>query len=169
MRALLLALATAALVTCHSSASSGSNDAGCDQLADEAVNALSPAEAQKSCTKDSDCILVFDDTACFRGCGAIVNLAGAAALDAAIAHVNATTCAAFRAASCGGGPGPCHPILGPSCVERQCTGLPPWDVDAGEDAESPVCAEETDAAQPLSRQPWPSQPSSVMPIRIAPG
>jgi hypothetical protein len=153
MRTLLLGLAAASLVACHSS-SSGSGDAGCDQLLEQAASELAPAEAEQSCTKDSDCVFASTSVDCIGGysCGLIVNQAGAAALDAAVAQVNATTCATFAARGCvtpsalGNPLLPCAPSVG-YCVAGQCNGFPPPPEDAGTATPNPVCAEEADAAQ----------------------
>jgi hypothetical protein len=140
VRALLLALAAATLVGCHST-SSESSDAGCEQLLEEAANALAPAVAERSCTKNSDCVIASSRPACGSSyyCGVVVNQAGAAALDAAVAQVNATTCATFAAEGCVAPllplP-PCLPLTGPYCVAGACSGFPGPDDDAGADAGS---------------------------------
>jgi hypothetical protein len=76
-----------------------------------------------SCSTDSDCTVASLQTACFStGCGGIVlNQAGAAQLAAAIANINATTCAGYAANHC---VAPCCPDCPlspiPSCVSGMC-------------------------------------------------
>ena len=68
-------------------------------------------------------------------CGVVVNQAGAAALQATISRVNATTCVGFAADGCQGPiPPPCVPLM-PSCVGGTCRDYPgPPGADAGTDA-----------------------------------
>jgi hypothetical protein len=70
-------------------------------------------------------VLASNDTACNVSCGVVVNEAGAAALDTAVAQVNATTCATFFAEGCKPNPAPpCAPIPGVYCIKGQCSGFP---------------------------------------------
>jgi hypothetical protein len=123
-----------------SSTSDGSQS--CAERTADARDALLAAASQAlaadvSCTSDSDCTLASDNSTCGDGygCGIVVNQAGAAALQAAIAQVNAITCAGFLADGCQPPIAlPCAPLL-PSCVAGACSDFPvPPSDDAGDAA-----------------------------------
>jgi hypothetical protein len=91
------------------------------------------AEANLACQADSDCVVAPNSNACSNSCGVVLNQAGAAQLQAAIAQINATTCANFVDDGCQVNPAPpCTPLL-PSCVFGACSGSPLPD-DAGDSA-----------------------------------
>jgi hypothetical protein len=96
----------------------------CSQLTTESQNAVATAVspgADVSCTTAADCVVASNSTSCFNGCGVVVNQAGAAALQAAIAQINSTTCATFVADGCvPNTPPPCAPTI-PSCVNSVCS------------------------------------------------
>jgi hypothetical protein len=136
---------------CRRAEDAGSDDSGggadangqsCAERTADAHDALLAAAskalaADVSCTSDSDCTLASDNSVCGDGygCGIVVNQAGAAALQAAIAKVNATTCAGFLADGCQPPIAlPCAPLL-PSCVAGACSDFPvPPSDDAGDAA-----------------------------------
>jgi hypothetical protein len=111
-----------------------SSDVSCGEAAAIAANQLEAVESQlgQSCTKDSDCVLAPNSTQCAPICEVVTNTAGAAQLAAAIAQINATTCARFVRG------GSCEPSVAPPCaidpslwcVHGQCSFFPPSD-DAG--------------------------------------
>jgi len=138
----------AALATCACGATAGSSpDAGstdarstvvvgdaasCAALTDAAVNALAPivesASTNLACAIDSDCTVAPAGSDCTGACnGPVTTLAGAASIQSAIDHVNATICATFKDESCflpAGGVCPSGP-LGVACVQGTCKNFPP--------------------------------------------
>jgi hypothetical protein len=129
-----------------------SSGQSCAERTSDARNAMLAAASQAydadvGCTRDSDCILASDNGTCGDGyaCGIVVNAAGAAALQAVIAKINATTCANFVADGCEPPVAPpCAPSI-PSCVAGKCQSFPGPE-DAGTDA-SLGCLQETAAAE----------------------
>jgi hypothetical protein len=138
----------AALATCACGATAGSSpDAGsadarstvvvgdaasCAALSNAAVNALAPtfesASTDLACSIDSDCTVGPAGSDCSFACnGPITTLAGAASIQSAIEHVNATICATFKDESCPHpGPAPCPSgPLGVACVQGTCKDFPP--------------------------------------------
>lgn len=111
---------------CEPTTTTGSPDAAlsCSQLTGESQNAVAAAvspDADVSCTTTADCVVASNSTNCFNGCGVVVNQAGAAALQAAIAQINSTTCATFVADGCVPNvPPPCAPMI-PACVNSVCS------------------------------------------------
>jgi hypothetical protein len=134
MRAIPTALLAASLVACHSSASNDSNGGQtCAQLLSEAQSAVEQASANVVCATAADCVMASNSSDCWNACGVAVNQAGAAALDAALTDVNATTCAAYLAEGCKPNPiPPCVGYDGIYCVAGQCSGFAPPDEDAGD-------------------------------------
>ena len=107
--------------------------------ADDAVYAASvQAEAipsDVSCTTNADCVVASNSSTCWNGCGVVLNQTGASQLQALVAQIDATICAAFAADGCKANPPPpCAPLL-PSCVKGVCNDFPaPPSNDAGGDA-----------------------------------
>jgi hypothetical protein len=96
----------------------------CMQRTVDADNATFAAESQaaQSCTVDADCVIAWNTSVCWNGCGIVLNKAGAAQLSAFIAQINSTICASFIADGCKPNPPPPCAALLPSCVNHVCGG-----------------------------------------------
>lgn len=96
----------------------------CSQQEQEARSRLqiAAAEADKSCTRDDDCVRAFATSNCNDDCGGwIVSLAGSAQLQLTRGDVEASLCANFRNSGCTKLALPCAPPTGePVCVSGQC-------------------------------------------------
>jgi hypothetical protein len=106
--------------------------ASCAALSDAAVNALAPtfesASTNLACAIDSDCTVAPAGSDCTGACnGPITTLAGAASIQSAIEHVNATICATFKDENCSPPAGGACPSgsLGVACVQGTCKDFPP--------------------------------------------
>ena len=146
LRASLLLAGSLATAACNSSPAAPS----CTDQTSQAQSATSLAEAEAgvdlSCTVDSDCVDAPNSTTCFLSCGVVLTQAGAAQLGAAIARINATTCANFVADGCQPNPAPPCIGLGAYCVKGQCQGLPgPPSNDAGAGPSDAGAADASDA------------------------
>jgi hypothetical protein len=108
--------------------------------------ALDAAEGR--CAQVSDCENISIDTDCYASCGALVGSQDKAAIEAAIARVNETTCDGFEQSGCDRFIPPCVPPQSVDCIAGRCESVnePPQDagVDSGVgDAGQQGCADQT--------------------------
>src|SRR5450432_398427 len=116
-----------------SAGSDASGDAGsCSALSGAAQSVFTAASmaatADLSCTSDSDCTMGPGAVTCISTCGGpLTTTAGAAVIQKAIDHDNATACATYKAMGCPPPVGlPCvAPIAGVACVQGTCAIFPP--------------------------------------------
>jgi hypothetical protein len=137
---LLLGLLTLLGGICPLACSSTSSQP-CNELTEEAQTAIGFDEAEAgvdlSCKSASDCVVVETTTACWPSCSVVLTQAGASSLKAAIAQINATTCATFASDSCPANPPPTCSTLAAACVNGTCAVATSEDAGPGEDANPP--------------------------------
>ncbi len=78
-------------------------------------------DANRACTSDADCSDVGLGAACFDSCSRPIATSGKAALEAAVAAVNAADCKAYQDDGCPAPISPpCAPPGPPACQEGKC-------------------------------------------------
>ena len=93
----------------------------CDLLASKAASRVQPViQAHRACASDADCMTVAQGASCFNHCSTSVAREGQAALQAAVADVDAAECATFKAQSCHVVPPPCMPPPPAVCRAGSC-------------------------------------------------
>jgi hypothetical protein len=81
---------------------------------------LTKAFADVSCQSDADCTQIAVASSCTDSCSDVLNMAGAARVQAAIDDVNANVCNGFQDDGCTFTVPPCAPTGAPACVEGSC-------------------------------------------------
>ena len=98
------------------------SDGTCDSRRDKAAAEIqSVIDTNRMCEKDEDCTSIAFQSNCFDSCTRAVNASGASAVSAAVAKVNATTCANYASDGCTRESPPCAPPTNPKCIAKLCT------------------------------------------------
>jgi hypothetical protein len=100
-----------------------SGEVSCGAASSQAeASVQSAVDGNITCSTDADCTVVTFAALCFDACTRVVNHTGVAAVNAAIAKVNAGPCATFGSEGCQVEIPPCTPPQPASCNAGKCTG-----------------------------------------------
>ena len=94
----------------------------CTARADEAFQRMQDAvqSADRNCTMASDCVAISNSSNCQYGCGVVLSVDGATALQATIDELNNTICAAYDSTCPPPIPPPCPFPGNTTCIDGQC-------------------------------------------------
>jgi hypothetical protein len=94
----------------------------CHALVAQAGDELETVEqANKSCARDADCVVVDRKARCFDSCTTVISVAGLSAYEQAKQRANQGPCAEFASRGCTpNAPPPCSPPARPRCVAGTC-------------------------------------------------
>jgi hypothetical protein len=97
-------------------------DPSCAERADEASQRMQDAvaAADRSCAAASDCVAISNTSNCQYGCGVVLSVDGAAALQATIEELNSTICEAYDSTCPPPIPPPCPFPGDAACIDGQC-------------------------------------------------
>ncbi len=100
-----------------------SGEVSCGAASSQAeASVQSAVDGNLTCSTDADCTVVTFAAVCFDACTRVVNRTGVAAVNAAIAKVNAGPCATFASDGCQVETPPCAPPQPARCNAGQCIG-----------------------------------------------
>jgi hypothetical protein len=104
--------------------SSVSTDAAriCEQRGQQVAMLIQSAVGRLDCRSDGDCMVASTSTACFKGCGVIVNAQGAAAVDAVL--VDAAKICSADGLPCSAAIPPCI-YKASACIDGMCQAAAP--------------------------------------------
>lgn len=97
----------------------------CEEQTAESSHALHAAlsDADRRCASDDDCTLYYLGSDCYAGCGAVLSVRGAAALEELASEHATTECHGFTAKGCKLIVPPCVALGAPLCVAGACREL----------------------------------------------
>jgi hypothetical protein len=79
--------------------------------------------ADRSCSRDSDCVLIGLSSACWHGCGAVVSSASKPQLESIMDEQSRTACAGFTTRDCTLVIPPCVSPGSAACIAGECSGF----------------------------------------------